>query len=258
MWINLIFIFSLITAKAAPDHLEIWFLSHAKKADLINRINEGSYYFYPKTAELQCQEMGDLCFDPQFGLYKKGSEDSIIEARDIDSQSMITVPHATSVDRNMIDCDPTNRFDIFCGKAKSTKVKNTKFEIWIDTSSSMREVDYMLNDGGCSRKRLISQLDKTCPFNEKVSVMMFDTSIKEAGSMDSLCINQGLNDYKRLMDWIKRSTAKTLIVITDIYEFHKEFSDFVEENNGIFRGDKDPLTSQDLNGYVDHLAKLCK
>ncbi len=258
MWISIIFIFSLLNLYAAPDHLEVWFLSHAKKAQLLKQINQREYYFFPKTAELQCQEMGDYCFDPQYGLYKKGEENALIEAEDAIKQTDVVLPHATSVDRTIIDCDPTNRFDIFCGKAKQQKIKNTKFEIWIDTSSSMREVDYLMNDGECSRKRLISKLDQTCPFNEKVSVMMFDTSIKEAGTMDSLCVNQGLNDYKKLMDWIERSGAKNLIVITDIYEFHKEFSDFVEEKKGIFRGDKDALTAQELTGLVDHLAKMCK
>ncbi len=87
---------------------------------------------------------------------------------------------------------------------------------------------------------------------------MFDTSLKQVGSMDSLCNNQGLNDYKRLMDWIERSDAKKLIIITDIYEFHREFSDYVESKNGIFRGDKEALTSAQMLSLVDELAKSCK
>ena len=87
---------------------------------------------------------------------------------------------------------------------------------------------------------------------------MFDTSIKQAGSMDQLCNNQGLNDYKRLIDWIERSNAKKLIVITDIYEFHKEFADYIESINGKFRGDKDPLVAQEMLSMVDTLAKSCK
>lgn len=88
--------------------------------------------------------------------------------------------------------------------------------------------------------------------------MMFDTSIKQAGTMDQLCHNQGLNDYKRLMDWIERSDAKKLVIITDIYEFHKEFGDYIESKHGKLRGDKDPLTAKQMVDLADQLAKSCK
>jgi len=104
----------------------------------------------------------------------------------------------------------------------------------------------------------MQKLDNTCGFNSKVNVMMFDTSIKQAGSMDSLCQNQGLNDQKRLMDWIERSTASKLVIITDIYEFHKDFSDYIESKHGKFRGDKDPIIASQLLDMVDELAKSCR
>ena len=88
--------------------------------------------------------------------------------------------------------------------------------------------------------------------------MMFDTIIKQAGTIDQLCTNQGLNDYKRLMDWVERSEAKKLVIITDIYELHKEFSDFIESKNGIIRGDKEPLTAKQMLELADQLAKTCK
>jgi hypothetical protein len=88
--------------------------------------------------------------------------------------------------------------------------------------------------------------------------MMFDTSIKQAWTMDSLCQNQGLNDYKKLIDWIERSTAKKLIIITDIYELHKEFADYIESKHGKFRGDKDPMVASQLLDMVDNLARSCR
>ena len=87
---------------------------------------------------------------------------------------------------------------------------------------------------------------------------MFDTQIKQAGSINDLCINQGLNDYKRLMDWIERSEAKKLVIITDIYEFHKEFSDYIESKHGKFRGDKDALTAKKMEELASTLAKSCQ
>jgi hypothetical protein len=88
--------------------------------------------------------------------------------------------------------------------------------------------------------------------------MMFDTSIKQVGAIDQLCNNQGLNDFKRLMDWIERSEANKLIVITDIYELHKDFADFIDKKNGKLRGDKDPLTARQILELADQLAKSCK
>lgn len=220
-------------------------------------LDRPQYIYRPLTAELQCQEMGDYCFDPQFGLYKKDASNEIVETKNIETDGP-TIPASKSVDRDLIDCDPKNYFDIFCGKARKVEQANTKLDVWIDTSSSMREFDSADKDGYCYRKSLVKQLDDVCGFNKNVNVMMFDTSIKQAGTIDQLCTTQGLNDYKKLMDWIERSDAKKLIVITDIYEFHKEFSDYIESKHGKFRGDKDPLTAKQMAELADNLAKSCK
>jgi len=258
MLINILFIFIIQICFSAPQHIEVWFLSHSKKAQLLKLIESNYFKFSPLTAALECQEMGDYCFDPQFGLYKRGAEENLVGTDEVEKDQSSSIPSATSVDRNLITCDPTNRFDIFCGKSRSGSGAKSKLDLWIDTSSSMREFDYPDKDGGCFRKSLMSDLDKVCAFNEKVNVMMFDTSIKQAGTLDSLCINQGLNDYKKLIDWIERSTANSLVVITDIYELHKEFADYIEKNHGKIRGDKDQLSAQQLNSLIDELAKLCK
>lgn len=36
--------------------------------------------------------------------------------------------------------------------------KASSFEIWVDTSSSMREMDYTDKEGGCYRKSLLKDL----------------------------------------------------------------------------------------------------
>lgn len=246
-----------LSASAAPREIEVWFVSNSKTAQLDSLLKQ-SYTYRSPTAELQCQEMGDYCFDPQFGLYKKDDKNpEIVDTVKIEKDGP-DIPAAKSVERNLIDCDPKNYFDVFCGKAKPEAKIQSNLEVWIDTSSSMREFDFTQNDGSCHRKSFMKALDSTCGFNRKVNVMMFDTSIKQAGDMEQLCNNQGLNDYKRLIDWIERSETKKLIVITDIYEFHKEFSDYIESKNGKFRGDKDPLTAKALVNLADELAKSCK
>lgn len=208
-------------------------------------------------AELQCQELGEYCFDPQFGLYKKDdSNNELVETSKIATDGP-AIPAGKSLDRDIINCDSTNYFDIFCGKARKSEPKKSPLDVWIDTSSSMREFDFIQKDGNCFRKTFAMSLDSGCGFNQKVNVMMFDTSIKQAGTMDQLCNNQGLNDYKRLMDWIERSDAKKLIVITDIYELHKEFADFIEKNNGKIRGDKDALTAKSMVDLAENLSKSC-
>src|SRR6478672_1837174 len=60
---------------AAPGSIEVWFLSNAKVSEVQKLLDRPQYVYYKKTAEVECQEMGDFCFDPQFGLYKKGELD---------------------------------------------------------------------------------------------------------------------------------------------------------------------------------------
>lgn len=243
---------------AAPKDIEVWFISNSKVAQLEKFLNRPQYVYRAPTAELQCQEMGDYCFDPQYGLYKKDDANAeMVDTNKINTDGPV-IPAGKSVERELIDCDPKNYFDVFCGKARKEVQVQSKLDLWIDTSSSMREFDYSEKDGSCHRKSFVKILDDACGFNRKVNVMMFDTSIKQAGSVDQMCNNQGLNDYKRLMDWIERSDAKKLVVITDIYELHREFSDYIESKHGKLRGDKDPLTAKQMVELADQLAKSCK
>lgn len=257
--IQFLIIFFSLSVMSAPRSIEVWFISAHKKAELEKMINAQPVKWFSKTAQLECQEMGDFCFDPQYGLYKKDDTSATVEGDKVETQKAPSIPAAKSLERDLINCDSSNYFDIFCGKAsQQSKSSPAKLDIWIDTSSSMREMDFSDKEGGCFRKSMMKRLDQTCGFNKKVNVMMFDTSIKQAGSMDSLCVNQGLNDAKRLMDWIERSEAQKLVIITDIYEFHKDFSDFIEKKNGKFKGDKNPMTASQLLDMVDELARSCR
>jgi hypothetical protein len=242
---------------ASPASIEVWMVSNPKPTTVETLLNRPETVFRKPTAALECQEMGDYCFDPQFGLYKK-DDLSDVKTEKIETDSPL-IPTARSVDRDLITCDKNNYFDIFCGKARAdAKEKPAKLDLWIDTSSSMHEFDFPQKDGSCHRKSLVNTLDSACGFNKNVNVMIYDTSIKQAGSIDSVCTNVGLNDSKRLMDWIERSTATKLVIITDIYEFTKEFADFIESKHGTFRGDKDPLPAKDLLNLASDLARSCK
>jgi hypothetical protein len=236
---------------ASPGELEVWFLSTQKTTSLAYTIHSALW------TEFQCQQMGEYCFDPQQGLYKKDDvQMERIETSKLHTESpSMEVP--ASVDRDLIKCDTSNVFDIYCGKKTQPVKSSTALEIWIDTSSSMREFDHSDKQGHCFRKSFIKDLDQGCGLGKKVSVMAFDTSIKEVGEMSTVCSNEGLNDMKRLMDWIERSQAKKLIIITDIYEYHREFADFVEKKKGKFRGEKTPLTAQKMAELAQSLIKDC-
>jgi len=254
----LLFFIILQNALAAPQEIEVWFISAHKKAEVQSMMNERPYVLRPLTAELQCQEMRDFCFDPQFGLYKKDDSNVEVESAKVLNEKTPGIPPAQAVERDLVNCDPKNYFDIFCGKARKEAKANYKLDVWIDVSSSMREMDFSDKEGGCFRKSMMKRLDESCGFTQRVNVMVYDTSIKQAGSLDVLCNNQGLNDTKRLIDWIERSDAKKLVIVTDIYEFHKDFSDYIETKNGKFRGDKDPIVASQLLDMVDDLAKSCR
>ncbi len=61
-----------------------------------------------------------------------------------------------------------------------------------------------------------------------------------------------------MIDFIERSTAKKLIIITDLYELHKDYADYLESKDAIIRGDREPMSAKQMLDQVDHLAKLCK
>jgi len=246
--------FMAMSVFAAPKNLQIWFVSH-KKISLNTSHLERKLFFSPKVAARECQEMGDYCFDPQVGLYKR--EDGFISSTP-GKLNELPIKLESSLDRDLVTCDEKNYFDIFCGSTKSLPISESRLEVWIDTSSSMREFDPLDSAGSCFRKSFAQRLSMDCSLGKKPTFKVFDTSVKNASGHDSFCQNEGLNDYKKLMDEIERSQAHTLIIITDIYEFTKEFADFVEAKMGTFKGDKDSLVTKDLVDLATDLAKTCQ
>ncbi len=257
-------IFSLAnSAWAYPKHLEVWFLS-IDRTSFIDKILPKQKYS-PMTAKLQCQQMGDYCFDPQVGLYKLGQGDRIQEA--IDYQDMDkaekhkNIDSATSLDRDMIKCDKNSGFfDVFCGKAKKLRQgKKPKLEIWVDISSTMKQVDFESFDQMCKRESFLRGLNDKCPLNKKMKVYMFDESRKELGAFDRVCLNAGLNQVDRIMRDIKISKADNLIVITDIFEAKEKFVNFIEiDAKGIARGIEKPVYAKDLKKDIARMQKMCK
>lgn len=250
----LLFLLLSSSLQAAPKYIEVWFLSIDKKTTLMERIKESPLYFKPMVSR-QCEPVGDFCFDPQYGLYKPDNEWEAVSFGESKAEGQLK---PTGFDRDLLDCDQKNGFDIFCGKASAVKKEEHQLEVWIDTSGSMREFDFTDEHGGCYRKSLITRVDAQCALGKKLNVMMFDTSIKQVGSLDSLCINNGLNSTTRLIDWIERSEAKSLVIITDLNEYTKELADFLASKNAKLKGEKGDLFPRALLEEVSGLVRMCK
>lgn len=258
----LIFLITVNSAWAYPKHLEVWFLSIDRTSFLDDLLPKQKYS--PMTAKLQCQQMGDYCFDPQVGLYKLGEGDKIQEEMDYEEMDKAekhkNIDSATSLDREMIKCDKNSSFfDIFCGKAKEVKKSKTNLEIWVDISSTMKQVDFNGFDKMCKRESFLRGLNTKCPLNKKMKVYMFDESKKELGAFDRVCLNAGLNQVDRIMRDIKISKANNLIIITDIFEASEKLVNFIEvEAKGIARGIEKPIYAKDLKKDIARMQKMCK
>ena len=160
---------------------------------------------------------------------------------------------------DLISCDKNYYFDLFCGEAKKESGGKASLEVWIDTSSSLRAIDSGTNPSECARKSFVKRLQGQCK-QQNFDVFTYDTSIKLMGGLDTLCLNYGLNDTKRLIDWIKGSSAKRLIIITDISEMSSEFTDYLESIQASYQGDRPdkPLRAAQLVDMVSSLKGFCQ
>lgn len=243
---------------ALPQKVEVWFLSTPKTSfiDLKTKIKYAQ-------SRLQCQPMGEYCFDPQVGLYKKGKENEVLivdegGAAVEDKVDYDFVAPASSLDRKLIECEKDQMFDIFCGKSKAGKtVSQPPLEVWIDVSSTMKQVDVPVS-GSCVRESFVRLLNQTCPVNEKMKIYSFEEYRKEVGSLERVCQSQGLNNMNRLVDDIKKSKAKKIIIITDIFEASEKFINQIELTGvGEVKGVDTPFYSTDLKAQLKRVRNFC-
>lgn len=262
-----VFVFTLLFAQTAwsmPERFEVWFLSVDQAAWLDQVLPGHKSYKKISQSNVQCQPMGEYCFDPQIGLYKKGEEskfDSVVGAEVIeDKEKYDFIEPAKSVERNMIECDgETTMFDVFCGKAKKIMKNNSPLEVWIDVSSTMKQVDFKGFSKPCSRELFLDGLNQTCPLNEKMKVYYFDEYRVEAGAFDRVCLSSGLNNMKRIRQNIEQSKAKNIIIITDIFEAEESFINWIEASGkGHIKGLDKPLYAADINKELSRVRKLCQ
>lgn len=255
MRFTLTLLFSL-TVFALPKRVEVVFLAPEKEAVTTEVLEEFKTKNFRKLAQadVKCVPMGDGCFHPQLGYMEGDSAKGIVD-QESGKQKEVKIKTINSMDTDMIDCKKGNYFDIFCGKAKKEKHGPVDYEIWIDTSSSLRRVDWSKEQSHCSRRTFIEKLRRSCD----LEIQTFDTSIKQMGSLSNLCLTYGLNDQKRLIKWIDDSSAKHLIIVTDIDESSIELRNYLESIGAVIHGaDYGDFTGKKLIEYADTFAKSCQ
>jgi hypothetical protein len=155
----------------------------------------------------------------------------------------------------MINCEKGNYFDIFCGQEKKSGPP-AEIELWFDISSSLKTVDYNKEDGFCRRRSFMTKVMESC--KDKVQVSVYNTAIKQVGDYSTVCMSYGTNDEKKLLQWMKDSQAKLLLIVTDIDEMSRAMRDFLDENAAKFIGDGvKAFTADDLVDYAKEFTKQC-
>ena len=257
-----VLIFISLNVFAMPKKLEVWFLSIDRTAFLDQIIPKTKFSKFT-ARQLQCQQMGDYCFDPQIGLYKKDEKtDAIDEPLDysvLDKKESYEFVKGYK-EGQFETCDNNGHFDIFCGKTKAKKITGSpKLHLWVDISSTMKQVDFESYDQPCRRENLLRTINRSCPLNEKMKVYIFDENRKELGNFDRVCMNAGLNKIDRIIRDIKASNVDHLVIITDIFEASAKFVDFIEAHpGGSTKGIDKPYYAKDLKSEASRLQSSCK
>jgi hypothetical protein len=276
----------IATPVCALESLTVWFLTPvAQKAQRqfdLSRTSKNSVLL-----SADCELVGSYCLDRQNGELKtskeflfseKGSIVTPTESEEslwdrplfpLESRALALPREGVQLnfEQKLVLCDANYKFDVFCGEAsgKSSSSphfnESTQAEIWIDTSSSMKDVDPVVKNDDtaeeCQRSKLVKNFFSACSAVGNLSFKTFDTSLREASVggaslSSSFCLNRGLNDYKELIKKIEASTAKHLLIVTDVYELQMEFSRYLEGKqakiyggSGVFQGAQLETASQE-------------
>ena len=263
-FLGLIILLGSANVMATPQKIEMIFLSPQKVTQLLELIDKKNNtekllsFLSQADQELKnCVPMGDGCFDPQLGYIEKKPDASIkTPAISIPKDPELKLKTFNAVETSMVDCDKGNYFDIYCGKEKA-RGKPSEIEIWFDISSSLKTVDYNKDPDQCSRRAFVTKVMDGC--KDKVRASVYNTSLKEVGEFSSVCLAYGTNDESKLLQWMKGSLAKTLVIVTDIDEMSGAMKEFLAQQGAKMIGDGvRPFTATDLENYAKEFVKTCK
>jgi len=263
------------------QNIEVWFLSYDDSAaikkkmlyELEVKFSQKLYSEVEGISDFGCIPMGDGCFNPQTGLIPtkkiistpkkdkkkllENKQDQIKYEKVDDGQDKNSLPSFGAVQRNMIVCDKKNAFDLFCGEAHDVSAPKTDTEIWIDISSSMKESDPAQDKDGrdCYRKWIVRRFKQSC--GDKFEVYLFNTHLKKMDTEDSACINYGLNDTRSLTQWISKSKAKNILIITDKNEISIGFTEFLNSEGAKIQGGESNFSAKLALQNSERFAKVC-
>jgi hypothetical protein len=261
-WVLIIFGFLISTPLwATPEKIEIFFLSEQKVQTLIERIEKKDSPQYSKALvqNYECIPMGEGCFHPQLGFTKEKPPvlSEIEEEARPEGYKLNTI---NSLDVQMIECREGEYFDIFCGQStleENKKEKPADLEVWFDISTSMRKTDYSKDLEHCNRRTMARVLKDRCEQSPRIAV--YNTSLKALSDLSGICLFQGTNDQNRLLQWIRASKAKHLVLVMDTEEYSGELRDFLALENAVVHGlETESLYSDNLVDRVDKLTSSCK
>ncbi|MGZ3788124.1 MAG: hypothetical protein ACXVLQ_06350 [Bacteriovorax sp.] len=261
--------------QATPQKIEMIFLAPQKVSALLEIIEKNKTRAYTTFAQNDqtymdnCVPMGDGCFHPQYGYLNRkpvvNSQSAPVEASSPVAEAPTTSAVAkdpelqlktfNAVETSMVNCDKGNYFDIFCGKERA-RGKFAEVEIWFDVSSSLRAADYNKDPNYCNRRTFLTKVMDGC--KDRVSASIYNTSLKQIGDLSSVCLSYGGNDEAKILQWIKDSQAKTLLIVTDVDEMSKAMRDFLDSHGAKYIGEMKPFTSTDLVDYAKDFVKSCK
>lgn len=239
---------------ATPEKIEMIFLSPQKITSLLRSLDQLERIklaAFTAQNDDKCVPMGDGCFHPQLGYIEKKSDSPKPVAMDPVNE----VKTFNSLETSLINCDKNNHFDIYCGQETKDQPL-AKTEVWLDISSSLREVDYSNDQTECGRKTFVKNMIQLCKQNIRFSV--YNTVLKELGDHSTACLAHGTNNADKLVRWIKESNAKHLLLVTDIDELSPALKEILEENGAKLMGDgTKPFTTKDLIEYAKEFSKHC-
>ncbi|RLA63186.1 MAG: hypothetical protein DRQ88_04560 [Epsilonproteobacteria bacterium] len=240
MFRPLVFLFSFFICQnlfALPDTIEFWFISRAKYGHLQNYP-----YTLGKVSQVRgiykgCKAWGEGCYDMEDSELVDRQSDLKINDYMIKREKRLknTLDLFAPYNTHISDCDSEVGSSRFCGERLPARV-DTNMEIWIDTSSSMNEIDPRGRDGNCMRNKFIRMVMESCGGN--IPIMgIFNQSLREMGSFTDVCRNYGENNLNFLEDWIRSSKSKHLVVVTDYTQMKKKLKKFIDRTGSKVRGD---------------------
>lgn len=204
-----------------------------------------------------CVPMQGGCFHPQYGFIpdeNQGRPNVSTEAGTSERSGF------NATETQLVDCsDPSNYFNLYCGNQGRQEARSPSgLHVWVDISTSMRRVDYSRDPSFCQRRNFVEALKSHC--SKDLDVSVFNTQLMPVSTMSSLCRLDGGNNTDRIIEWVERSPAKHILILSDVDEINPQMMNFLNSIRATVYGDKERIFSDQLNGLIQklHFASQCQ